>query len=68
MVVAAVVVVATAVVTVVATVAVAAAVAVALVADPHPFTNRKSPHLRALFCLFKPQSRTNKVTKGSGPT
>ena len=52
MVVVAVVVVATAVVTVVATVAVAAAVAVALVADPHPFTNRKSPHLRALFCLF----------------
>jgi hypothetical protein len=43
---------ATAVVTEVATVAMAAAVAVASVADPHPFTNRKSPHLRALFCLF----------------
>jgi hypothetical protein len=45
-----------------------AAVAVASVADPNRFPNKKSPHMRALFCVLKAQSRTNKVTKGSGPT
>jgi hypothetical protein len=65
---AAVVVVATAVETVVAMAEAEAAVAVASVADPNRFPNKKSPHMRALFCVLKAQSRTNKVTKGSGPT
>lgn len=46
-----------------------AAVAVASVADaPWPLKD-KSPQKRALFFRLRPsQSRTNKVTRGSGPS